>query len=97
MRIKRFENFGATLRSSRENLVSEFLDASTADDHEFSKEIDRQRYCRYIHAVGCLQYGQRFIDDLEAHYASGVIARPDFSLDPFVAEAISPQATAVAA
>lgn len=89
MRIKRFENFGATLRSSRENLVNEFLDASTADDHEFSKEIDRQRYCRYIHAVGCLQYGQRFVDELEAHYASGVIARPAFSLDPFVAEAVT--------
>jgi hypothetical protein len=89
MRIKRFENFGATLHSIRENLVSEFLDASTAEDHGLCNELDRQRYCRYIHAVGCLQYGQRFIGDLEAAYASGVIARPAFSLDPSVAEAVS--------
>jgi hypothetical protein len=79
MRIKRFENFGATLKSSRENLVNGFLDVSTADDHEFSREIDRQRYARYIHAVGCLSYGQKFIDDLEAIYATGVVARPAFS------------------
>ena len=66
MRIKRFANFSSTLKSSRANLVNEFLDVSTAADHEFSREIDRQRYARYIHAVGCLSYGQKFVDDLEA-------------------------------
>jgi hypothetical protein len=77
MRIQRFKNLGAAMNASREDLVSEFLDASTAEDHEFSREIDRQRYCRFIHSVGCLSYGQKFMEDLEAVY---------FSLDPFVAE-----------
>ena len=82
----RFDCFAETIRSSRDKLVSEFLDVSTAADHEFSKEIDRQRYARYIHSLGCFQYGDRFLQDLERVYASGVIARPTFSLDPHVAE-----------
>ncbi|WP_230534440.1 hypothetical protein [Microvirga roseola] len=59
-------------------MVSEFLDVSTASDHEFNNEIDRQRYARYVHAVGCLQYGNKFLADLEAAYASGVVQRPAF-------------------
>ncbi len=82
----RFECFAETIRSSRDKLVSEFLDVSTAADHEFHNEINRQRYARYIHALGCLQYGQRFLDELETVYASGVVARPRFSLDPYAAE-----------
>lgn len=87
MRITdRFANFAGTIRSSRENLVCEFLDVSTADDHEFRTEFDRQRYARYIHAIGCFQYGDGFLDELEAAYASGADKRPRFSLDPHVAE-----------
>lgn len=82
----RFECFAETIRSSRDKLVSEFIDVSTAADHEFSKEIHRQRYARYIHSLGCLQYGERFLQELERIYASGVVARPTFSLDPHVAE-----------
>lgn len=82
----RFKNFAATICSSRETLVSEFLDVSTAVDHEFQSGLERARYARYIHALGCFQYGQRFLDELEEAYASGVVARPAFSLDPAVVE-----------
>ena len=86
MRITdRFPCFADTIRSSRHKLVSEFLDVSTAADHEFSAEIHRQRYARYIHSLGCLQYGDRFLQELEQAYAAGA-ARPTFSLDPQVAE-----------
>ena len=78
MRIKRFTAFEKTIRSDRDTLVSEFLDVSTAADHEFNNELDRQRYARYIHAVGCLQYGDKFLADLETVYASGVVQRPAF-------------------
>ena len=80
MRIKRFTAFEKTIRSDRDTLVSEFLDVSTAADHEFSNELDRQRYARYIHAVGSLQYGDKFLADLEAVYARGVVPRPAFSV-----------------
>jgi hypothetical protein len=78
MRIRRFSSFDKTIGSDRDTLVSEFLDVSTATDHEFPNEIGRQRYSRYIHAVGCLQYGDKFLADLEAVYACGVVQRPAF-------------------
>ena len=78
MRIRRFSSFDKTIGSDRDTLVSEFLDVSTAPDHEFPNELGRQRYARYIHAVGCLQYGDKFLADLEMVYASGVIQRPAF-------------------
>lgn len=86
MRITdRFPRFADTICSSREKLVSEFLDISTAAEHEFSTEIDRKRYARYIHSLGCFQYGERFLKELEQAYAAGA-PRPTFSLDPQVAE-----------
>lgn len=78
MRIRRFSSFDKTIGSDRDTLVSEFLDVSTAPDHEFPNELGRQRYARYIHAVGCLQYGDKFLADLETVYASGVVPRPAF-------------------
>lgn len=93
----RFKNFAATISSSRENLVSEFLDVSTAADHEFRTEIDRQRYARYIHSLGSFQHGQKFLQELEDVYASGCAARPRFSLDPHVAELAHSLAVAKAA
>ncbi|WP_230534444.1 hypothetical protein [Microvirga roseola] len=51
-RIKRFTAFESTCRSDCEPLVSEFLDVSTATVHEFTNDLGRQRYARYIHAVG---------------------------------------------
>jgi hypothetical protein len=78
MRIRRFSSFDKTIGSDRDTLVSEFLDVSTATDHEFSNLLGRQRYARYIHAVGCLQFGDKFLADLETAYASGVIRRPTF-------------------
>jgi hypothetical protein len=78
MRIRRFSSFDKTIGSDRDTLVSEFLNVSTATDHEFSNELGRQRYARYIHAVGCLQYGNKFLVDLETAYASGVVQRPAF-------------------
>jgi hypothetical protein len=77
-RIRRFASFDQILRSDRDTLVCEFLDVSTAPDHEFLNELERQRYARYIHAVGCLQYGSKFLDELESVYTSGVVKRPDF-------------------
>lgn len=77
-RIQRFTTFDKTIKSARETLVNEFLEISTVTEHEFTNELARQRYARYIHAVGCLQYGDKFLADLEATYATGVVARPTF-------------------